>query len=274
MDSRRRRAARPDAIATSGQIDQAADNIRQVSERASLSSVRSRAFRAGPRVAVLDAMRTALVLVVVAFGCGAGTGCGSVSTRSDGGGGHGGSASSGSGGNIGGHGAGGVIGEGGNAGGHNGGGAGGPGGSAGGHGGGGAGGANVCGACELQTITSSCPADVATVDMCPSEGATCCTAGLQEWRCGNCAAETCHWIQSCSSPGTGGAGGGNGHADGGVVCNNSVPCPSGQTCITGGSCAETCARDGGACPSGTTCQQTSVYCTAGACAAIQVFVCR
>ncbi len=138
---------------------------------------------------------------------------------------------------------------------------------------GGAGGAPICGACQLQNL-QACPTNVATADMCPSAGATCCTADLHEWQCSLCAAETCHWVEACSSAGSGGSGGGGaGGADAGTACDLTVHCPSGQTCIKGGTCAESCPRDGGTCPTGTTCQSTSGYCTGGACTALQVMVC-
>ncbi|HEY5090419.1 MAG TPA: hypothetical protein VIK30_10640, partial [Polyangia bacterium] len=149
---------------------------------------------------------------------------------------------------------------------------------------GGAGGGSVCPACMLASAVA-CPADVATASMCPSEGASCC-AGDQQWHCGNCVAETCHWTNTCStgaggsSGGAGGhagsSGGGGGNGDGGVACNaTTLPCSAGHTCIMGGTCAESCTPDGGAqCPSGTTCKSTSGFCTGAACAAIQVWVCR
>jgi hypothetical protein len=75
--------------------------------------------------------------------------------------------------------------------------------------------------------------------------------------------------------GGGAGGGGGGNVDGGSACNLTTPCPSGETCISGGTCAKSCAPDGGAaaCPSGTTCQGTSGFCVGTGCAAIQVFVC-
>jgi hypothetical protein len=67
--------------------------------------------------------------------------------------------------------------------------------------------------------------------------------------------------------------------DGPLACNQTVPCPAGQTCIIGGTCAKSCAIDGGTdasgvCPAGTTCQPTSGFCLPAACTAIEVFVCR
>jgi hypothetical protein len=37
-----------------------------------------------------------------------------------------------------------------------------------------------------------------------------CCAGVLQWMCGACAAETCHWIQYCPATGTAGAAGGAG----------------------------------------------------------------
>ena len=71
-------------------------------------------------------------------------------------------------------------------------------------------GGGECAACATATA-ASCPADVATAPMCPSAGRTCC-AGLVQWMCGLCAAETCHWVTYC--PATGGTGGGGGGTGG------------------------------------------------------------
>jgi hypothetical protein len=73
----------------------------------------------------------------------------------------------------------------------------------------------VCGACAVADRASLCPTGVATASMCPSQGVTCCDANDQQWQCGNCVAETCHWGHSCVQSGTGGsAGSGAGGAGG------------------------------------------------------------
>jgi hypothetical protein len=74
-------------------------------------------------------------------------------------------------------------------------------------------GGGECAACAAATV-ESCPADVATADMCPSPNHTCC-AGLVQWTCGLCLAETCHWIHSCTTTGGTGGGGGSGGTGGG-----------------------------------------------------------
>jgi len=93
---------------------------------------------------------------------------------------------------------------------------------------------------------------------------------------------------------TGGAGGGNdaspgdasdaadasdASGDGPLSCNLTTPCPTGQTCVMDGTCAQSCTVDGGAdaaspCPAGTTCQSTSGFCVGTGCTAVLVMVCR
>ena len=51
--------------------------------------------------------------------------------------------------------------------------------------------------------------------------------------------------------------------DGPLSCNTVTHCPAGQTCIMGGTCAQSCTIDGGtdasdACPAGTTCQYATM----------------
>jgi len=67
--------------------------------------------------------------------------------------------------------------------------------------------------------------------------------------------------------------------DGPLSCNAVAHCPGGQTCIMGGTCAQSCTIDGGtdasdACPAGTTCQHANGFCEGTGCSAIQVTVCR
>ena len=67
--------------------------------------------------------------------------------------------------------------------------------------------------------------------------------------------------------------------DGPISCNTLTHCPAGQTCIMGGTCAQSCTIDGGtdasdACPAGTTCQHANGFCEGTGCSAIQVTVCR
>jgi hypothetical protein len=166
-------------------------------------------------------MRLHLPILLVGVALGLGSGCGSVSSTNDGGAGTGGGGTGGSGtghggasGGAGSDGTGGAGfgGIGGGPGGHGGGNAG-----SGGHGGAatGGGGGSACAACTQPNVdVAACPSDVATANMCPSSGATCC-AGDQQWHCGNCVAETCHWTQYCSA-GAAGSGGATG-AGGGAV---------------------------------------------------------
>jgi hypothetical protein len=99
----------------------------------------------------------------------------------------------------------------------------------------------VCPACA--SLGDHCPADVATAFFCPSQGATCCNGGGQEWQCGNCAAETCHWTQGCvassgaagaaGSAGTGGGGGAGAGGSGGQICAaNGATCASSNDCCS------------------------------------------
>ncbi len=63
--------------------------------------------------------------------------------------------------------------------------------------------------------------------------------------------------------------------DGG--CDDQLPCPSGEVCIAGGSCAISCdpLADGGICPDGGSCVGVGPYCCPGcACPALAVEVCR
>jgi len=197
---------------------------------------------AGPRVAVLADMRSAAMVVLASLVALSGMGCGSTTSSSDGGGGKG----SGTGGAPGGHGGGtaGSSGGGGQTSSGTGGGVGGHGGAVG--AGGAAGAAAACSVCGQPNSVNSCPADVATAQMCASQGATCC-AGDQHWLCGNCAAETCHWILSCPSAGAGGSGG----IDGGAGC--SPACGAGSVCVGSGTVGGAIidADDAGVCPSGT-----------------------
>ena len=55
---------------------------------------------------------------------------------------------------------------------------------------------------------------------------------------------------------------------------DAAACPSGNACITGGTCAQRCNADGAApCPVGMLCKATEGYCTGTACTAIEVMVC-
>jgi hypothetical protein len=78
-------------------------------------------------------------------------------------------------------------------------------------------GGGACAACAA-TSAESCPVDVATAQMCPSVGRTCC-AGDVQWMCGQCAAETCRWFKygpaTTGTAGAGGRGGGGGVGGGG-----------------------------------------------------------
>jgi hypothetical protein len=70
------------------------------------------------------------------------------------------------------------------------------------------------GACAYCAgMTPHCPSDVATAFMCSSPGDTCCGSNGEQWTCGACAAETCHWVRSCA--GAGGGGGASGADSGG-----------------------------------------------------------
>jgi hypothetical protein len=149
-----------------------------------------------------------------------------------------GTGSGGTGGTAGGH-AGGSTGGGG----HGGSGSGGLGGQTGAGGSGGA-----CAACAGADRASLCPTDVATASMCPSQGATCCEASDFQWQCGNCVAETCHWIRSCIQTGTGGnsgsggsggaAGGSSGGAGAGGGHGGGAGGQGGQTTDGGPSCTQ------------------------------------
>jgi len=187
-------------------------------------------------------MRSPWPLILVLASAVSVTSCGSTSGNNSGTGGttgaSGGTAGGGRGGTVGAGGsATGSGGTGGTAGGHAGGSTGG-----GGHGGSGSGGVGGqtsgtggsgggCAACAGADRASLCPADVATASMCPGQGATCCEANDSQWQCGNCIAETCHWIRSCVQTGTGGSsgtgggggttggsGGSSGATDGGPGC--------------------------------------------------------
>ena len=113
---------------------------------------------------------------------------------------------------------------------------------------GGAGGGGTCQACAQST--DDCPADVATADSCPSPGRTCCAAG-QQWHCGNCAAETCHWSRYCAAASGGNDAGADASADGGVTACAPTSCAATEYCVySSGGPAPPCYPhlDGGGCP--------------------------
>jgi hypothetical protein len=112
------------------------------------------------------------------------------------------------------------------------------------------GGPSTCSGCTESGLgLEACPTTVGTSASCPSPGDECCAGGTQ-WHCGNCVAETCHWFVSCTPA----------EFDAGGRCSDTISCPSNQTCIADGTCAEFCTPDGGTnCPSGTTCEAATDY---------------
>ena len=93
-----------------------------------------------------------------------------------------------------------------------------------------------------------CPSDIATSASCPSPGRACC-AGAAQWHCGQCIGEICHWFRACTPA----------DFDAGGHCNDSVSCPSDQTCTADGTCAVTCQLDAGTCAAGTSCGTATWY---------------